>query len=154
MTMRLRSLLPAFEGVTEWVNGEVTKEQLSGKPVLVHFWSVSCGMCKEGLPQVLVWREHYGKPYDLQVVGVHMPRSEKDTDIAAAKAIIEEYHLEHPIIIDNAHAVTDAFENEYVPAYYLFDTEHQLRHYQAGEKGLKLIEQRISKILGPINQEG
>lgn len=154
MPMQLRSPLPAFEGVTEWVNGQVTEEQLAGKPVLVHFWSISCHSCKEGLPQILVWREYYSKQYDLQVVGVHMPRSEKDTDIAAAKAIIDEYHLEHPIMMDNAHAITDTFQNDYVPAYYLFDREHQLRHYQAGETGLRLIEQRLQKILGPVEKEG
>lgn len=148
MPMRLRSPLPAFEGVTEWINGEVDTGKLDGRPVLVHFWAVSCHMCKESLPQVLVWREYYSKEYDLEVIGVHMPRSEKDTDIDAVKAVVEEYHLEHPIMVDNKHAVTDAFQNEYVPAFYLFDANHQLRHFQAGEKGLKLVEQRLQKILG------
>lgn len=148
MPMRLRSELPDFQGVTEWVNGEVSKEQLQGKPVLIHFWAVSCYMCKESLPQINEWREKYEKEYNLQVIGVHMPRSEQDTDIAAAKAVIEQYKLEHPVMIDNQHAITDAFQNEYVPAYYLFDENSQLRHFQAGEKGLKMVEQRLHKILG------
>lgn len=148
MPMRLRSELPPFEGVTEWINGEVKKEDLKGHPVLIHFWAVSCYMCKESLPQINEWRDQYEGEYSLKVIGVHMPRSESDTDIDAVKAMVKQYELKHPIIIDNEHAVTDAFQNEYVPAYYLFDGEDQLRHFQAGEKGLKMVEQRLHKILG------
>lgn len=148
MPMRLRSELPEFQGVTEWVNGETNKEQLQGKPVLVHFWAVSCHMCKESLPNINEWIEKYKDEYNLEVIGVHMPRSEKDTEIDPVKETIAQYELKHPIIIDNGHAVTDAFENEYVPAFYLFDEKSQLRHFQAGEKGLKMVEQRLNKILG------
>ncbi|WP_274363398.1 redoxin domain-containing protein [Paenibacillus thermotolerans] len=146
--MRLRTELPEFQGVTEWVNGEVAKSELEGKPVLVHFWAVSCYMCKESLPLMNEWRKKYEQQYGLRMIGVHMPRSEADTDIAAVKETIEQYHLEHPVIVDNEHAVTDAFQNEFVPAYYLFDGNLQLRHFQAGEKGLSMVEQRIHKILG------
>ncbi|MDP5276226.1 redoxin domain-containing protein [Chengkuizengella axinellae] len=147
--MRLRSELPDFEGVTEWVNGSLSKADLAGKPVLIHFWAVSCHMCKESLPQINEWRTKYEEEFNLKVLGVHMPRSEKDTDIPVAKETIEKYELEHPVMIDNQHAITDKFQNEYVPAYYLFDENHQLRHFQAGEKGLKMVEQRINKILTP-----
>ncbi|WP_128896203.1 redoxin domain-containing protein [Longirhabdus pacifica] len=146
--MRLRSELPAFEGVTEWINGEVSKEDVQGKPVLIHFWAVSCHMCKEGLPLINEWRSKYEQEYDLQVIGVHMPRSEKDTDITVVKDVIKQYNLEHPVMVDNKHVVTDVFQNEYVPAYYLFDGEQKLRHFQAGEKGLALVEKRLHKVLG------
>jgi thioredoxin-like negative regulator of GroEL len=148
MPMRLRTELPELQGVTEWVNGEASKADLAGKPVLIHFWAVSCYMCKEGLPLINEWRKKYEQQYNLQVIGVHMPRSEADTDIGAVKDAIKQYNLEHPVIIDNEHAVTDAFQNEYVPAYYLFDGNSQLRHFQAGEKGLSMVEQRLHKILG------
>ncbi len=148
MPMRLRSELPAFEGVTEWINGEVSKEDVQGKPVLIHFWAVSCHMCKEGLPLINEWRSKYEQEYDLQVIGVHMPRSEKDTDITVVKDVIKQYNLEHPVMVDNKHVVTDVFQNEYVPAYYLFDGEQKLRHFQAGEKGLALVEKRLHKVLG------
>lgn len=148
MTLRLRSPLPSFANVTEWVNGEVDSTELEGQPILVHFWSVSCHMCKESLPVINVWREQYEQEFGLKVIGVHMPRSEKDTDLDAAKAVIAEYDLVHPIMLDNEHSVVDAFENEYVPAYYLFDGNHQLRHFQAGEKGLQMVEQRLNKVLG------
>ena len=146
MAMRLRSELPEFEGVTEWVNGEVSKADLKGKAVLVHFWSISCGICKKTLPDINRWRDEY-KDANLEVVGVHMPRSEKDTQIGPVKEAIEKYELTHPQMIDNQPAVVDAFENEHVPAYYVFDQEGKLRHFQAGEKGLHMVEQRLERVL-------
>lgn len=148
MPMKLRTEIPDFTGVTEWVNGQVDKAALQGHPVLVHFWAVSCYLCKEGLPFINHWRDVYGEQYKLKIIGVHMPRSEKDTEIEPIKATIKQYELTHPIIIDNAHAVTDSYQNEFVPAYYLFDDKLQLRHFQAGERGLQMVDQRIQKILG------
>lgn len=145
--MRLREELPDFPGITEWVNGQVTKADLQGSPVLVHFWSVSCYMCKESLPNINEWRDKYAAN-GLKVIGVHMPRSEKDTDMEAIKATIAEYELTHPIAIDNEMKTVDAFQNEYVPAFYLFDENLQLRHFQAGEKGLNLVKKRLFRILG------
>lgn len=145
--MRLREELPDFPGITEWINGQVTKADLAGKPVLVHFWSVSCYMCKESLPQINEWREKYAAN-GLKVVGVHMPRSEADTNLETIKQTIAQYELTHPVAVDNEMKTTDAFQNEYVPAYYLFDETLQLRHFQAGEKGLSMVKKRLNRILG------
>jgi thiol-disulfide isomerase/thioredoxin len=147
MPMRLRTEMPELAGVNEWVNGEVSKADLAGKPVLVHFWSISCGLCKKSLPDVNELREKY-KDKDLQVIGVHMPRSEKDTEIGPVKETIEKYELKHPQAIDNEHNVVDAFENEFVPAFYLFDQEGLLRHRSAGEKALSMLQKPLERVLG------
>ncbi|SMO73331.1 redoxin domain-containing protein [Melghirimyces algeriensis] len=147
MALRLRTEMPELKGASEWVNGEVTKEELKGKPVLVHFWSISCGLCKESMPDVLKIRDQY-KDQGLQVVGIHMPRSEKDTEVGPVKETIEKYEMTHPQAIDNMHSIVDAFENEYVPAYYLFDEQGQLRHRSAGEKALKMMERPLERVLG------
>ena len=69
---------------TEWLNGEVTKDQLIGeKPTLIHFWSISCHLCKEAMPQVNEFRDQYKDK--LNVVAVHMPRSENDLDLKISK---------------------------------------------------------------------
>ncbi len=144
MALRLRTPMPEISGITEWVNGEITKEELQGKPVLVHFWSISCHMCKESLPEVNQIREEYPQ---LVVVGIHMPRSEKDLEIAPVKETIKQYELKHPQGIDNSYSVVDAFENEYVPAFYLFDEEGKLRHRSAGAKALSLLKGPMKRIL-------
>lgn len=147
MALRLRSEMPELKGATEWVNGDVNMDQLKGKPVLVHFWSVSCGLCKTSMPDVLKIRDQY-KDKGLQVIGIHMPRSEKDTEVGPVKETIEKYEMTHPQAIDNQHSIVDAYENEFVPAFYLFDAEGQLRHRSAGEKALKMLEKPLVRLLG------
>lgn len=142
MALKLRTPMPSLEGITEWVNGE--PESLAGKIVLVHFWSISCGLCKKSLPDI---HQLWENEESLHLVGIHMPRSEKDTDIAAVKEVIEKYELKHPLGIDNEHRVVDAFENEFVPAFYLFDATGVLRHRSAGEKALSLLQKPLERVL-------
>ncbi|KGP72311.1 TlpA family protein disulfide reductase [Pontibacillus yanchengensis] len=145
--MKLRAPMPELKGATEWINGEVTKDDLLGdKPTLIHFWSVSCGLCKEAMPNVNEFRDRYQD--DLNVVAVHMPRSEKDLDLDQIKQVAEEHGISQPIFVDNKHELTDAFENQYVPAYYVFDEEGNLRHFQAGGGGMKMLEKRVNRVLG------
>ena len=147
MALRLRAELPEIKGITEWVNGEVTNEDLKGQPVIVHFWSISCGMCKKSLPELNNMREEFPQ---VKFVGIHMPRSEKDTDVDAVKETIVQYELKHPQGIDNEHRVVDAFENEFVPAFYLFDAKGHLRHRSAGEKALSMLKRPLERVLGEI----
>ncbi|MDX8359914.1 MULTISPECIES: TlpA disulfide reductase family protein [Bacillaceae] len=144
--MKLREQMPELTGATTWLNGEVTKEQLVGdKPTLIHYWSVSCGLCKEAMPQINEFRDEYKDK--LNVVAVHMPRSEKDLDIEKVKEVAQEHDISQPLFVDNDHKLTDAFENQYVPAYYVFDKEGKLRHFQAGGSGMKMLTKRVNRVL-------
>lgn len=137
--MKLRQQMPELTGAKAWINREVSKEQLvGGKPALIHFWSASCRMCKEAMPEVNGFRDKYKD--QLNVVVVHMPRSEDDLDLEKIKKTAAEHDISQPIYVDSDHTLTEAFENEYVPAYYVFDKSGQLRHFQAGGSGMKMLE--------------
>jgi thiol-disulfide isomerase/thioredoxin len=140
--------LPPLEGGTEWFNSQpITPEDLKGHPVLVHFWSISCGICKESLPDINRWIDEYGSK-GLKIVSIHMPRQESDTDVPEVKKVMAEWEVKQPVVVDNWHTITDGFENKYVPALYLFDADHKMRHFQAGEKAVKMTEPVIQRVLG------
>lgn len=145
--MRLRDSMPMFpEGVT-WLNGKNVKKGniVKRKPTLIHFWSVSCSSCKQTMSQVnKIWVNNQD---NLQVIAVHMPRSKNDRDLNQIETIAKKYKMTQPIIIDNEYEITDAFNNKYVPAYYVFDKEGKLRHYQAGKGGMQLLQKRINRVL-------
>lgn len=144
--MKLRDQMPELTGAKAWLNGEVSKSQLIGeKPTLIHFWSISCGLCKEAMPQVNEFRDDYKEK--LNVIAVHMPRSEQDLDLDEIKRVAEEHNIVQPIFVDSDHKLTDAFENQYVPAYYVFDAEGKLRHFQAGGSGMKMLTKRVNRVL-------
>lgn len=144
--MKLRTPMPELTGSTAWLNGEVTTSELVGeKPTLIHFWSISCGLCKEAMPNVNDFRDQYKD--ELNVVAVHMPRSEKDVDLEEIKKVAAEHDITQPIFVDSELKLTDVFENQYVPAYYVFDKDGQLRHFQAGGSGMKMLEKRVNRVL-------
>ena len=151
MPMRIGTPMPALDGATEWVNGsaEAALKETEGRPVLIHFWSLSCGMCKDNLPRVTEWREQY-RDAGLRLIAIHMPRYPADTDVTAVHEAISTYGIVEPAAIDNEHKLRDAFlnENGYVPAYYLFDAEHKLKSFAAGEYGVKVIEPALTRMLG------
>ena len=147
MPLRMDSPLPSLKGGTSWFNSEpINDEELKGKPVLVHFWAVSCGTCKESLPTINEWMQKFG-PKGLQVIAVHMPRQESDTNEDSVKEVIDEYEMKQPCVVDNWHEITDLFENKYVPAFYVFDSTGKMRDFKAGEKAPKMVEQAIERIL-------
>ena len=150
MPMRIGTPMPSLEGATEWLSSSAAEAlaDADGHPVLIHFWSLSCGMCKENLPTVAEWRTKYG-PAGLRTIAVHMPRYPADTDVAAVREAVMSYNITGPGAIDNEHKLRDAFQNEhgYVPAYYLFDDQHKLKSFAAGEYGTKVMGPALERLL-------
>ena len=155
MPMRIGTPLPSLEGATEWLSGSAAEalNDAEGRPVLIHFWSVSCGMCKDNLPHVAEWREAY-RDAGLRVIAVHMPRYPEDTNVDSVRDAVGKYEINDPLAIDNEHKLRDAFQNEngYVPAYYLFDEQHKLKSFAAGEYGVKVIKPAIERMMATAPQ--
>ena len=144
--MRLYTQMPELVGATTWLNSKpLTMQMLLGKPTIIHFWSVSCTLCKTVMPTL----NHFRQQYDelINVIAVHMPRGNEDLDIQKISAQAEQHAITQPIFIDNELLLSDAFQNRFVPAYYVFDSNGKLRHYQAGEGGIKLLEKRVNRII-------
>jgi len=145
--------MPSLEGATEWLasSAEEALKDTEGQPVLMHFWSISCGMCKDNLPRVAEWREKYRDR--LRVIAIHMPRYPEDANVEAVREAAGKYGIIEPLAIDNEHKLRDAFQNEhgYVPAYYLFDEQHKLKSFAAGEYGVKVMEPALARLLGVAN---
>ena len=141
--------MPSLEGATTWFNGslEDTLEHAKGKPVLVHFWAVSCGICKDKMPQLSEIKSKYGA-HGMQTIAVHMPRYEADTDLDTVNQAIIENKIEEPCAVDSLHKVKDAFQNEqgWVPVYYLFDAEGKLKTRAAGEFGVGVLKGALEKM--------
>jgi thiol-disulfide isomerase/thioredoxin len=150
MAMKLGTQMPRLEGATEWFGGTQAhaEVEVAGHPTLVHFWSASCGICKDNLPRVGQWRDEK-RESGLRVIGIHMPRYEADTDVETVRDLISKYAISEPVAVDNEHKLKDAFQNDngYVPAYYLFDAEGKLKSFAAGERGLDMLKSAIERLL-------
>ncbi len=149
MPMKLGDPMPPFDAATAWFNGSQAEveQQIKGKPALIHFWSVSCSVCKDKMPDLHALTAKYA-PLGLQVVSVHMPRYEQDTDLDEVRRAIEANHVTEPTAVDNLHKLSDAFQNDqgWVPVYYLFDAEGKLKMRAAGEYGVTLLTTALDKM--------
>ena len=149
MPMRIGDAMPPLDGATTWFNGsqEDIQQHINGKPTLVHFWAVSCGICKEKMPQLEELKKKY-EPLGLQTIAVHMPRYEADTDLDTVSEAMQTNNITEPTAVDSLHKLKDAFLNEqgWVPVYYLFDAEGKLKTRAAGEYGISVLQTALDKM--------
>jgi thiol-disulfide isomerase/thioredoxin len=147
--MRIGDAMPELDGATTWFNGspEDIQEQIKGKPTLVHFWAVSCGICKGKMPQLQDLIKKY-QAAGLQTIAVHMPRYEADTDLDTVNEAMTANGITEPVAVDSLHKLKDAFLNEqgWVPVYYLFDAEGKLTTRAAGEFGIGVLQTALDKM--------
>lgn len=149
MPLRTGSDMPSLDGVPTWINGAApSDEELAGKPLLVHFWSVSCYICHDVADQVAQWQREYG-PQGLEFIAIHQPRGPEELDLAKVSEDAQgPMGITWRTAIDNAHTVVGRYENQFVPAYYLFDRDHKLVHRQAGDRGFERLHEKIAGLLG------
>ncbi|MGD2084153.1 MAG: TlpA disulfide reductase family protein [Chromatiales bacterium] len=77
---------------------------LEGRPVLVTFWSTTCGLCIKEMPDLVRLYEQLG-PRGMEIVGVAMPYDRPDRVVAMARR----KGLNYPVAIDVQGEVTRAF---------------------------------------------
>lgn len=145
MPIRIGTPRPELSAV-EWINGAPEPSALSGRPLLVHFWSVSCHLCHVNMPMIAAWREEFASA-GLAVVSFHVPRSEGDRDERVVREHVRDLGIVEPCGLDHRLATFEAFQNTFVPSYYLFDANGHLRNRAGGSAGLLMMRTAIEREL-------
>lgn len=139
--------MPPIQDATKWLPQGAEPEKVVGLPTFVQFWAMSCPVCKINMPRLQEFLDTY-REQGLQLISIHMPRSEADTDVEKVKAAVEELGLTGPCAIDNDHTLGDRFQTGGVwPCYFLFDAEGRLRSRAAGALGIKMAENSLKRLL-------
>jgi thiol-disulfide isomerase/thioredoxin len=139
--------LRALDNAAEWINSPpLTSTALRGKVVLIDFWTYTCVNWMRTLPYVRAWAEKYGNQ-GLVVVSVHTPEFSFESDIANVRRAAGELKVGFPIVVDNNHAIWNAFRNQYWPALYLIDGQGRVRYTHFGEGEYERSERAIQQVL-------
>jgi thiol-disulfide isomerase/thioredoxin len=137
----------SLDRATAWLNSvPLTAEGLSGKVVLVDFWTYTCINWLRTLPFVRAWAEKY-QDHGLVVIGVHAPEFPFEHDIENVRRAVKDMRIAYPIAIDNDFAIWRGFSNHYWPALYLLDAQGQIRHHHFGEGEYARSERMIQRLL-------
>jgi hypothetical protein len=83
------------------------------------------------------------------VIGIHQPRSAEELNVEkVTQDALGPMAIHWPCAIDNEHTLVGRFENQFVPAYSVFDRDHKLVHRQAGDRGFERLHDKIGELLG------
>lgn len=149
----LEDHMPEFKGITAWLNSTaLTSESLKGKVVLIDFWTYSCINCIRTLPYVTAWHEKYHEN-GLVIIGVHTPEFAFEKDQKNVAREIAKYAIRYPVALDNEYETWNAYNNQYWPAEYLFDTKGRLRYTHFGEGRYDETEANIRALLEEVGTD-
>jgi thiol-disulfide isomerase/thioredoxin len=138
---------PSLGGAVGWLNSQpLGASDLSGKVVLVDFWTYSCINWLRTEPYVRAWAEKY-KDHGLAVIGVHTPEFGFEHDLGNVTAATKRLGVRYPVALDNDYRTWNAYSNQYWPAEYLVDQNGDVRHIHFGEGDYGGTERDIRLLL-------
>jgi cytochrome c biogenesis protein CcdA/thiol-disulfide isomerase/thioredoxin len=139
--------LPDLDGAVGWINSPpLTRASLSGKVVVIDFWTYSCINCLRALPYVEAWSKKYGNQ-GLVVIGVHTPEFAFEKDRGNIQKAVQDLGVTYPVAIDSEYRIWQAFHNQYWPAHYFIDAKGRIRHHHFGEGEYDASERVIQLLL-------
>jgi thiol-disulfide isomerase/thioredoxin len=139
--------LPSFDGATGWLNTPpLTASDLTGKIIIVNFWTYTCINWLRQLPYLRAWAEKYAD-HHLTVIGVHTPEFAFEHDPDNVRRAVHDMRIDYPVVMDNDYAVWSAFDNHYWPALYFADPQGRIRHHHFGEGEYQQSEMVIQQLL-------
>jgi thiol-disulfide isomerase/thioredoxin len=147
MGLRLHTPIRPIGPVQGWLNqGPVDPTRIDATAILIHFWSLSCPLCKEQMPIVERWIAQFG-PRGLRGIGVHTPLIQDDRDDVLVEQMVRALDLQHPIALDQEGAVATVYQVEAVPTYFVYDRNRLLRYRHTGDRAEKPVTRMIERIL-------
>ncbi len=93
-----------------------------GKPLLIHFWAISCPVCKLEAPNI----ETVSKEYEVLTIAVNSGSDEK------VQAYMHEHGLHFKVINDTEGVWSKAFNIEVFPTTFIYDAKGKLRFTEVG----------------------
>lgn len=145
--------LAALGRAGEWLNSpRLTAASLSGKVVVVDFWTYTCINWLRTLPYVRAWSKKYKQ--GLVLIGVHTPEFAFERNLDNVRRAVQQMRIEYPVVIDNDYAIWRAFKNQYWPALYFVDARGRVRQHHFGEGEYENSELAIQRLLGEAGVAG
>jgi len=130
-----------------WINSDpLTLKKLRGRVALVEFWTFGCYNCRNTLPYVKRWDEHY-RDKGLTVVGVHSPELEEERVIDNVRRETASLGIRYPVVTDNDYATWRAYNVEAWPTIFILDKEGRIRWTHVGEGRYDEAETVIKTLL-------
>lgn len=138
---------PEFPKRLPWINSDpLSLRKLSGKVVLIDFWTYSCVNCVRTIPYVEEWHQRY-KEKGLHVIGVHTPEFDFEKDQENVEQAVKDLEISYPVVLDAQYKIWNLYANRWWPRKFLIDAHGSIVYDHVGEGGYAETEQAIQKAL-------
>ncbi|HYK52933.1 MAG TPA: redoxin domain-containing protein [Candidatus Eremiobacteraceae bacterium] len=130
----------------DWLNGRVNASDVSGKVVLVDFYTFECINCQHVEPN-LRKLYHDTQRNDLVIISVHSPETPYEHDRANLKASFASQGVAWPVVVDNSFDVWNAYGVSAWPTQLIFDRHGKLRQTIVGEGQDDAVDSTIKELI-------
>jgi thiol-disulfide isomerase/thioredoxin len=140
-------LAPAWH-LKDLAGNEVRSDDFKGKVVVLDFWAVWCGPCKQEIPGYVDLQKKYARD-GLVIIGVVFDQEAP----AAVKKFVDRYLVSYKIVLGN-----DEMENAFggmdaIPTTFLIDRDGNIRDRKVGSVPAAEYEKRILRYLKPADNK-
>ncbi|MFP7494237.1 TlpA disulfide reductase family protein [Terribacillus saccharophilus] len=119
-------------------------QHAGGRPIVIYFWSVSCAICKEKIPDFLEFTSYERQFFD--IISVHVPRSVSDLDTDLVNKYIVNKGMDIPVYLDNRHQMKNRFRVQKLPSIVLLDKNGRMRHIQTGGNFTTMLHNQLDAL--------
>jgi peroxiredoxin len=130
---------PAFQ-LRDLDGHTVELASLRGKPVLLNFWSITCGPCVKELPDL---QKFAAVHKDLTMWGVSLDQPDRD------KKWLAQHQQSFPTLSDKDYDVSDLYKVHGIPATILIGPDGTIHNYWEGSVSLADLEGALHQLLDP-----
>jgi DNA-binding beta-propeller fold protein YncE len=146
---------PDFDGADGWLNtaSPISINDLKGHVVLLDFWTYCCINCMHVFPDLKFLEDKY-KDQPFVVVGVHSGKFDQEKDAQHIRNAVLRHNIEHPVAVDSAYKVWNAYGVRAWPTLVLIDPEGNVIGGLSGEGHRETLDAAVARVLDQHKAKG
>lgn len=131
--------------ISDLAGKNVELEKLKGKVVVLDFWAIWCGPCKQSFPFLQKVHDKYKDASDVVIYAVNtFERSSGDARKKAVEKFINDNKYTMPVLLDDDVAATNGITS--IPTQFIIDKQGMLQFVGVGFEGPQMVETLSQKI--------
>jgi sugar lactone lactonase YvrE len=144
---------PEFPDDLDWLNiaAPLQMENLTGKVVLLDFWTYGCINCIHIIPDLKRLEEEYAS--ELVVIGVHSAKFLNEGDTDNIRQVVQRYEIEHPVVNDADFQIWQTWGAQAWPTIALVDPAGNVVGMHSGEGVYDTVQPVIESLVTEFNDD-
>ena len=141
LALRIGDLMPSHTLAALTGPAVTIPDDVRGKVTVVHFWTDSCGSCREEMPALDRLYAQYARK-GLTIVAVNVGQSKPEV-----QKFVDTFRVSYPVLLDAGKESTRRYCVAGVPRTYILDRSGTIRYKILGEATEETLKKMIVSML-------